>query len=174
MYRCRRWGWSCRGAVSPCDLGSDGTCTCCSCPLTRGWRRPRAAWQPLDGGISPEFRFSLFLSTSQGSNLISEISYGILIYAKFTVSFSNIQSRKKLIKLKLHSLSNSYFKRKICIFMAKLLMHHSFSVLHLWCSGLIWAIFIHTPHSEYGYKFLYVLLKTYFFWLLESHVIFYP
>lgn len=110
---------------------------CCSCPLTLGWRRPRAAWQPLDGGISPEFRSSLLFSTSQGVHLISAISYRILIDAKFTVSFSNIQSGKKLIKLKLHSLSNPYFKRKICIFMAQLLMHLSFSVLHLRCSALI-------------------------------------
>lgn len=58
--------------------------------------------------------------------------------------------------------------------MAKFLMHLSFSVLHLQCSGLIWVISICTPYSEYGYNFLYVLLKTYFFWLLESHVIFYP
>lgn len=62
--------------------------------------------QPLDGGISPLFFFSLVGSTSQNINLISMISYRILMYAKFTVYFSNIQSRKTH-KSKVHSLSNS-------------------------------------------------------------------
>lgn len=95
-------------------------CTFCSCPSyetakgSAGLSPPLSVCQqPLDGGISPVFFFSLFLSTSPDLNLIRTISYRILIYAKFTVSFSNSQSREKFLKLKLHSLSNSYFKRKI-------------------------------------------------------------
>ena len=51
--------------------------------------------QPLDGGSSPGFSCRLFLTTSQEIHLIDTVAYRILIYAKFTISFSSIQGRKK-------------------------------------------------------------------------------
>lgn len=131
----RRSGWSCRDGVMAIashwlhqamafgeQLAAAQLFLCIffTCPLTMKSWQPTAPslllwvhWQPLDGGISPGFFFSLFLSLSQDIQLIGMISYRIVIYAKLTVSFRNIQSRKKLIRLKLPSLSNSYFKREI-------------------------------------------------------------